>query len=87
MEARVELREASVPIVPCCVVLLEWSDSESLGAKDGFFFFSCEIDTRCDDANIRQMLFDFVSRLALHLGILCELPGRSQNKQSHAGLM
>ena len=67
-------------------MLLE-CDSESLGAKGGFFFFSRELDTRCDDANIRQMLFDFVPRLALRLGILCELAGRSQNKQSHAGLM
>ena len=62
-------------------MLLENCDSESLGANDGFSFFSCKIDTSCDDANIRQMLFDFVPSLALHLGILCELRACSENNQ------
>ena len=55
--------------------------SESLGANNRTSLLIREIKARCERANVRQMLFDFVPCLALHIGILCELRNYSASEQ------
>jgi hypothetical protein len=55
--------------------------SKSLGANNGTSLLIREIKARCERANVRQMLFDFVPCLALHIGILCERRNCSASEQ------
>ena len=67
--------------MPRFIVFSQERYSESLGANNRTSLLIREIKTRCERANVRQMLFDFVPCLALHIGILCELRNYSASEQ------